>query len=342
MQIAVAGTCRGHDDCRPNERCEVATVFNAVIASIYLPAGAVACPVCNNSLACGEGLTCNPETEQLVPPPCPAYCIPGCKHVDCPEDTMCIEGVCATPALLCNSPDATFSCPEGMHCAPEEDAPDLREWAGLGANDDNVAAILAIGCVPTMCEHDGGPICGTGFRCDPTDPIADRAGCVAISCAELGECPDPDRVCRAPVVNSEVPDAHGCVPRNCTEGHVCTAINTACDPEHVTNYVQGCRLLEPTPSSPTEPDCREGHLCAADEMCEIEHAWSDEFGCRPALCSDGIPCAAPYICQPGAAAADSHGCMPPPESSPCQSDEDCRSRDYCVLNVCRSQPGQCR
>jgi hypothetical protein len=319
LEIMVPRTCRNHDECGASMRCEIAASHVNASAPIHLSAGPVGCPSCNNALACEFGQTCNPAAEFSVPPPCPQPCIPGCKHVDCPEDTMCIEGACATPALLCNSPDATFSCPEGMHCAPEEDAPDLFEWFGLGAIDDNVVAIFAMGCVPTQCDDDAGSSCGEGFRCDPADPSANAAGCVAIPCAELEECPNPDSLCRPAMIGESV-DAHGCVLKNCTEGYVCEAINTVCDPQHLAIYFRGCR---PVP---------------------LNSAGTAELPNDPAEsdCSTGTPCSPPFICRPAAASPYSNGCIPPPIGTPCESDDDCSGRDYCVVGSCQAQPGVCQ
>ena len=202
------------------------------------------CPFSSCGMGCPNGQVC----ASGALPSCPMYmvCQAPCSDptaLPCGPGTLCrSSGLCEV--VRCDESEYP-GCPTGMTCDPTVDpATTLRGGYSLFGTDQypytdydhgpmltseqNAAA--AARCVFLLCDEPGAFGCADGFLCDAGN-ASTSTGCVGIPCGELGRCASDAFICEPTSAGrrNELVDPHGCVEKNCEEGHPCPN-GFRCDP----------------------------------------------------------------------------------------------------------------
>jgi hypothetical protein len=178
--------CRRTDECTGNETCQAYLPYPCSIStsSCYQDSDCGAEHLCLASglyscLGAGEINSCGA--------PCtPTSCAEGSR---CEQDGRCHPTPCRDG----------YECASGLVCADEGDKP----------TDEH-------GCRAASCEADE-HACPAGFECEPSEPWADKNGCMPVSCVAGFDCPVNQRC----VPDSQAMLTHQCERLSCERDTDC-------------------------------------------------------------------------------------------------------------------------
>jgi len=290
--------CSEDADCPSGEECQFAA------ASIQQPIPFNPCVTvqpCSDSSTCSGELVCAPyEPPGGLGFDCPARtCQPPCTPTSCASGEVCgDDGACRY--LQCDEPGAEV-CPERYRCDPAATAQVSSVNGSTTPDTADPALVAKLGCARKLCDEEGGFECRDTWTCDPSRAANEGSGCVPKPCAEAGRCWDDAAFICEPSNDGPRPegtDFHGCVRRNCGEGHVCqqllNGVNYAsCDLASPKADVYGCvvRRCDEVPE-----------VCADTFVCDLAAApgTQNAFGCRAKHCNDpgGPACGTGSVCTP--------------------------------------------
>jgi hypothetical protein len=234
-------------------------------------------------------------------------CWAACPTTACSLDEVCDpSGECRLAP--CDEEGAP-ACPDKWECNPAAAIGEPETYAS-GANEpdsSNFLRDIERGCARLRCDVDGGFTCKPNWVCDP-ETATDSSGCVALPCAETGNCSNESQYICSPTSTGPRPtatDAHGCVLRNCEEGFECQylvgSVNVAvCDVDSAEADSYGCAKLSCTDS---DGACGVGRICAPGTP------YTDTRGCRNNNCLEGARCSVSQVCDPTSESADGAGCV---------------------------------
>lgn len=217
---------------------------------------------------CAEGLECNPDTLQCVPP-C-SLGTPCLSEFDCPNDTQCILERCRELGLL------GAQCSMDEHCVPELYCDgEVRECVVKRPVGDD--CISGRECSSGYCETNG-------YTCAPALDEGDE-------CVSHAQCIDGE--CRS---DPAEPGVYRCFDY-ADEGDPCDLVARFCDPDAIDPFLECVEdrcVAYPFP---------EGLPCASAGQCESKRCYENvcvEGGQVGDVCSDtGIhpPCAYENYCE---------------------------------------------
>jgi hypothetical protein len=165
--------------------------------------------------------------------------------------------------------------------------------------------------------------------CDHPDldiPIAGAAKCVralrAQSCAEFESSSEPPAACERPFAQMEGVQGAADLGESCT-------LDTGCVGElYCTAKPGSCGVCQPLPGAGeacVDGDCRTGHFCSEEDLCEPEKSNGascvDDSECQTETCSAG-KCAAPAVLS---------------EGESCGGFDRCESDTLCAAGRCRAR-----
>jgi hypothetical protein len=274
------------------------------------------CVECVGDGDCGEGEVC---TDNVCVPDVECTVDADCNDDNpCTTDT-CTEGVCSNDQIACpqgqSCNPATGNC-EDIACTSDADCND-----GFSCTEDT--------CNAGTCEYtnidarcNDGQFCTGTETCDPADPDADAAGCVATGNPCEGATPvcveaeDDCRACDPEAAENECDDGIACTEDVCEKDGSCT-------------------------NTPDNAECDDDLFCTLNDVCDPENENADANGCvytgNPCNCDDGDECDVKggYKLCSETANDGAGGC------EDCEANADCDDGIACTGNACDGLTGVC-
>jgi hypothetical protein len=178
---------------------------------------------CRSSNECSGNETC----QLNLPYPCSNGVSSCYQDADCGAGRLCIaSGLYSCVGFgaldICSAPCSETSCAEGSRCEADGRCGPTPCHEGYDCPSDLVCADDADasrdehGCRVASCQSDD-YTCPAGFECQPTEPAADKNGCMPVSCVAGFECPANQRC----VPDSQALYTHQCERLPCERDSDC-------------------------------------------------------------------------------------------------------------------------
>ncbi|MCH7596219.1 MAG: hypothetical protein IID35_06625 [Planctomycetes bacterium] len=249
--------CESHADCDNNSFCDGAEICQSsdhtcvdadpVVCRRCQSAEGVGDP-CADDSDCPSGFTCTGAStfcsDSL------ARCVECLVHSDCDDVNWCTQNLCLFNA--CTFPHSNAGCSNGLFCDGAEvcvdqvgvcdditgagccfDGPPPTLDDGFSCTDDNCDELNDVVVnAPNSAACSNGSFCDGEEVCNPSDGMADAAGCVpgiTIDCSHLdtacrqGQCDDFDDVCSTFSINNGAAcaDDDPCTASSVCQNEVC-------------------------------------------------------------------------------------------------------------------------
>jgi plastocyanin len=325
--------CSSPSDCGINQTCsggkcialtsECQTDFDCGLNSgaICHDGKCTSVKVCSSNSDCGSGFCYN--SSEYSTPFCtsPQTCS---NNNDCPEDSACIDNVCAVPSLaIC---EQNSDCPSGLTC---------QEIGGAGSGikgcvgkkcSTNANCTAEYGIDSNISCTDIGGEDQTNYSCvlyNSTKPPLDAQGNCASGSLFNGKC----ALAKNCSVDSDCPSDSVCINNVCKQLTTCTS-SAQCKPGEECN--NGYCRIKTTKTCTNNSDCSQGEVCS-EFKCIAKSSCSSTSNCISLPFSSSSN----FVCT-NESSTSSPFCK---VSYACTTDAQCPgSFQKCISGQCQSYP----
>ena len=330
---AIVGTCDDGNPCTTEDACsgDACVGGPAKNCDDLNPCTDDACSTATGCTHTANFLFCDDGDACTVGDACvDSACLPGAVTT-CADDNLCTTDSC-DKTTGCSNVNNTVPCSDGNACTVGDACKDAACLPGAltGCDDGNVCTEDSCDPIAGCANVNYAADCSDGNACTIAD-ICSGGVCMA---GEVTDCADGS-ACTADVCDPKTGCAHLPINVPCSDGSVCTTVDTCVggvcvgtlpavcfDENPCTNDT--CDAVTGCVFPPNTAACSDGDACTSGDTCKD----SGCVGGPPTQCDDLNPCTADSCYTIG-------GCVHVPLDIACDDGNACTTKDHCTTE------GQC-